>query len=549
MGTLLGLLAERRGSGGGYVAARMDGTVRRLGFRELHEITVRGAEVLAAAERPEKSTATALLSVRDPLDFIVAFFSAMAAGLVPIPGPSAGEFRTAHQQRLRGIVEVSRPAVILTDANRIESVRSVLDDGSVVRSVAELRAAPAGAGATAGQDAGAGSVAYIQYTSGSTSDPKPAELRQAQVFAQLRQAANAYAETSDSVTVNWVPLYHDMGLVTSVLRPLYSGYRSVILAPDEFIRRPGFWVRQLSEWSATHTSAPDFGYALAARRPEDLTGLDLSGLGVARSAGETVRLATLREFSRVYGPAGFRYQAFSPSYGLAEAVLTVTTHPVGTQPRTVELSRAAFREGRVAAPTADENPLSMVSCGPPLDGTTVRILDDAGAPLTEDRRIGEVWIAGPQVAARPGDEIDGTPGYRTGDYGFLDGGHLVLAGRSGERFQIRGVNYYSSEIETVVALADPRFRAGRIAVFLVGDADAEQEVVVLAEVREDAGLSAEDGQTLRECVRREASREVGVSVSRTLLLPAGTLPVTTSGKLRRGQCRSMYEAGVVRALG
>jgi acyl-CoA synthetase (AMP-forming)/AMP-acid ligase II len=196
-------------------------------------------------------------------------------------------------------------------------------------------------------------------------------------MAELRLAAQVYEETTSSVAVHWVPLYHGMGLVCSILRPLYSGYTSVIVDSVEFLRRPLSWLEQLSAWRASHTSSPTFGYAFTAATPPDPSNLDLSSLRVARVSSEIVPHSTLRDFAEQFMKAGFAYSAFCPSYGLVEAMLAVTSCPVAEEPRLVTVSKSAFREGIGAVVGDDEEEehdvLHLISSGPPLPETTVRI--------------------------------------------------------------------------------------------------------------------------------------------------------------------------------
>jgi acyl-CoA synthetase (AMP-forming)/AMP-acid ligase II len=538
--SLVELLARRREESGGYAAVSLDGTSRTLSFRELYDEAALGATLILdqGGRVPEHlhSETRVVLTIVDPLSFIIAFFATLTAGLVPVPGPSRIADHPIHERRFKHMVQDSKPALVVTDQEPYRVGALLGDDAPPVIT---LNRPPASHSVPCPHQPAA--TAYVQYTSGSTASPKPAVLSHGQVIAQLRQAAHAYEETPDSISVNWVPLYHDMGLVTSILRPLYSGYLSVILDPFDFVRSPSFWPAQLSRWQATHTSSPDFGYALAARKLGQTEGLDLSRLRVARNAGEMVRHKTLRDFSQAFEPVGFSAKAFCPSYGLSEATLTVTSCPVSRPPRLVDVSRSALRTGKVAVPGTATDSLRLVSSGPPLDGTTVLILDATTRPTGDPAEVGEVWVCGPQVTGRPQDAVNGVAGVRTGDFGFLVDGELVLVGRSKERFQIRGVNYYSDEIEDVVAQQDSRFRPGRIAAFLSDAPDREQRLVVLAEVRRDVSPSDREATELTGLIIKAVRRELGLTVSHAVLASRGSLPVTTSGKLRRSACRAMYE--------
>ncbi|MET7369768.1 AMP-binding protein [Streptomyces sp. NPDC005566] len=543
MRDLLDLL-DRRAADGSVRYVRLDSSARNAGELTGAELARRshGLGARLASRWPATGSTYVPIVARDPLAFIEAFFGVLRAGLVPVPAPGMPHTHPGHARRLSGIIEASAPRAVVVDTPEAAAA-SVLTDCPVLL-LEEVRAAAAPVEPCAGGVAD--EVAYVQYTSGSLGAPQPVLLRQHHVLAHLAQAAEAFEETAESVSVGWVPLYHDMGLVTAVLRPLWSGYTSVLLDPFDFVRDPSSWPRAMSDWEATHTSAPDFGYALCTRKvPGDTGEYDLSRMRVARSAGEPVRATTMRSFAEKFREAGFAHSAFAPSYGLAEATLTVTTCPPGRPPRTRALSAAALRKGRVEESVAPADVQEVVSCGPPLRDTRVEILDpDTGAVLGPDL-VGEVWISGPQVATSPdGHRVGGDLGHRTGDLGFRDGTELFLLGRAKERFQRAGENFYSVELEAAVAAADHRIRQGRTAVFAARLPGGEDPVpVVLAECRAETEREIDEtaGRSLARSVVSALGRGMGLPVSVVWLVPAGTLPVTTSGKIRRGSCRDAFE--------
>ncbi|MFB8140889.1 AMP-binding protein [Streptomyces parvus] len=538
-------LLDHRAADGRVRYVRLDSSARPTGELTADELSrsSRSLGAQLAARLPGTGSPHVPIVARDPLCFLEAFFGVLRAGFVPVPAPGMPHTHRGQARRLSGIIEASAPRAVITDTREAAASPTMPDDCPVLL-LPELRtAAPRPAPITGGR--APDDIAYVQYTSGSLGAPKPILLSQRQVLAQLAQAAEAFEESPESVCVSWVPLYHDMGLVTAVLRPLWTGYTSVLLDPFDFVRNPSLWPRAMSDWRATHTSAPDFGYALCNRKVPDETGeYDLTRLRVARSAGEPVRPTTMRVFAGKFRQAGFDHAAFKPSYGLAEATLTVTTCPAGQPPRIRPLSAAALRKGRVEAPAGPADEQEVVSCGPPLRDTRVEILDpDTGAVLGPDL-VGEVWISGPQVATPPHGayRVDGTPGHRTGDMGFRDGAELFLIGRAKERFQLAGENFYSVELEAAVAATDHRIRPGRTAVF-VAQLSGAPAPVVLAECRaeHEAELDDETARSLARAVVSALGRGAGLPVSAVWLVPSGALPVTTSGKIQRGRCRDAFE--------
>ncbi|WP_432103111.1 AMP-binding protein [Streptomyces sp. bgisy091] len=527
-----------------FVRVHADGSHTRLTGAELADKAPAFGAALAAELSPGGGLAAGrrvVVACRDQLAFVTAFTGCLYAGLVPVPAPGAAHLHRGQLERLRGILGVASAAAVVTDT---EDLRTPLADLPVpVLTVGELRnTAPHASPAVPASEA-----AYVQFTSGSVSAPQPVELTDRHVLAQLRQAAEAFAETPESVSVNWVPLHHDMGLVTSVLRPLGSGYLSVLLDPFDFVREPARWIRALTEWRATHTSAPDFGYALTARKAS-ARGADLATLRVARSAGEPVRAATLRTFADAFADAGFDPKAFNPSYGLAEATLTVTACPTGRPPRILRADTALLARG-AAVPASEDHrtrTTDIVSCGLPLRGTRIRVLDtDTAAPLPQGR-VGEVWISGPQVSptGKGLHVVDGEPGHRTGDMGFVHDGELHLLGRSRERFQVGGENFYSGEIEAAATAADSRLRDGRAAAFLAAPPGGDEPLPVV--VAEHRGPVDPDDPALPEiaaAVVRAVGQRHGLGLRRVCIVPAGTLPVTTSGKIQRTRAQLRFEDG------
>lgn len=537
--SLLDLLHERARTGSGrWVLHRPGAEPDVLTSRQ----TVASASAVAQGllGLGVRSGARVVLVLPDAGRFIPAFFGAMMAGTVPTPAPSHAHVHRRHHDRLLSILGHGGDAVVVTEARHAGRLADLCPASVQVLAFEDLVASGTGdASLPSPQE-----VAYLQYTSGSVASPAPVALRHEHVLAQLAQAAEAYQETSASVSVTWVPLHHDMGLVVSVLRPLWSGYTSVIADPFDFLRDCAVWPELLTRWRATHTSAPDSGYALCAGRARRSPDLDLSALQVARTAGEPVRESTLRAFSARYAPYGLAPSALSPSYGLAEATLTVTAMPLGRLPSVRRLSRAALAADQ-AVPAGEHEPaMAVVSCGLPLPGTQVCVLDPEGGSVLPDGRIGEVWIAGPQVSPTAGGAyaVDGRPGHRTGDLGFLQDGELHLLGRAADRFQVLGENHYSSDLEALVEPVDERIRAGRVAVLPALLPGWKQEgVTVVAELRQEGDATS----GIAERVARGLAVASGLRPRLVCLVPAGSLPLTTSGKVRRARTRELLEDGTL----
>ena len=491
-----------------------------------------GARLAGAGLRGER----ALLLFPPGLDFIAAFFGCLYGGVVAVP---AYPPRTRQDDpRLTEIVRDCRPRAVLTTAH----LRSRLAGreagpglaGALWVAVDEV---PAGLAADwRDPDLEAGSLAFLQYTSGSTSSPKGVQVTQGNLLHNERMIRRAFRQGPESVVVSWLPLYHDMGLIGGVLQPLYAGSRCILMSPAAFLQSPARWLRAISRYRATTSGGPNFAYELCVRRfrPGQREELDLASWEVAFNGAEPVRAATLDRFAAAFAPCGFRRAAFAPCYGLAEATLLVTAAAGGSSVLAVD--------GR-----------SLVGCGAPAPDQDVRIVDpETGLPRDEGEE-GEIWIAGPSVAAgywdRPEETArtfgallpDGGPFLRTGDLGLLRKRELFLTGRLKDLVILRGRNHHPQDLELTAERAHPALRPGGGAAFAV-DAGDEERLVIVHELERRAAAPPEE---IAEVVRRVVAEEHEVRVHELVLIPAGTLPRTSSGKVRRGACRAAYLEGAL----
>lgn len=439
------------------------------------------------------------------LEFHDAFYGALYAGAVPVP---AYPHRPPAVPGLRLTLTVPSLQDTLPGALTVEDVTG---DPSAWRE----------------PHVHEDTLALIQYTSGSTSRPKGVAITHGNLVAQCRVLAEGLAVDESSVGVSWSPLYHDMGLVSSVAAPVWIGLKGVVLSPLDFLRRPAVWLEAITEHRATHAGAPNFAYELCARRVtfDERDRLDLSSWAVAFNAAEPVRAETLDRFAAAFAPAGFRREASVPAYGLAEAVCMVTC-------------------GRGA-----ERP--VVACGRPVAGHELLIVDpETRAPLP-DGEVGELWLRGPSVAAgywrdeELTEEVFGArtdagdgPWLRTGDLAFVRDGELYPTGRLKDLIIVRGRNLHPHDLEETAQRASGELRPGRGAAFAV-EREGTEHAVLVQEVR-DPGA---DGLEAALAAAREAvAREHGVDVTVVPIAPH-TIPKTTSGKLRRRAARDRYLAG------
>lgn len=482
--------------------------------------------------------------------FFDAFFGALLAGAVPVPlypPVRLGRLAEYHERTARMIAAVGAPLVLASGA-----VRRILGETMArarprlgCRLLAELPAATAEP-----HRARPDEMALVQFSSGTTVEPKPVALSQRAVCAQTLILNGLWPDRPEVVQsgCSWLPLYHDMGLIGCVFPALERVADLTLLPPEQFIGRPALWLQALSRSRATISPAPNFAYALAAERvrEEELVGVDLSAWRVALNGAETVVPEVLRRFAARFAPYGFRAEALTPVYGLSEAALAVTFSELGRPFRSARFARAPLAERGEAQPAADG--LEIVSVGRPLPGFSLALLDEEGRAVGE-RRVGRIWVRGPslmtgylgQAEATARALVDGW--LDTGDLGFLCDDELYLTGRAKDLLLIRGRNHSPAEVEQAVD-ALPGVRRGCVAAvsFLPEDGETER-LVLLVERRERA--AAETLAALPAAARRAVLAATGLAVDEFHLLAPGTLPRTSSGKIRRGEALRLLRAGAL----
>lgn len=491
------------------------------------------------------------------LDFVTVFFGCLYAGLIAVPAYPLDSTRLRRTTaRLETIIDDAGPVVALADRVSLEQINRLAEDHPAlarVRWVAIESISDESAGKWRRPDQDPDAVAVIQYTSGSTKNPRGVMLTHRNVIENQDVFRSTFGYSHETTFVGWVPLAHDLGLFSHVVLPLYSGALSVLMTPEAFIQSPSRWMKAVGSYSNAATHAPNFAYELSAKRftPEELASLDLSGLHTADLGGEPVRTETLESFERIFGPCGFRRESFVAAYGLAEATLLVSS---ARNPRVMRVSPAELQRGRVILETRDGAPVrSLVSVGRPTPGQKIAIVDPERATGCPPGKVGEIWVSGPNIGAgywrKPEDtaqtfrafikDTQEGPFLRTGDLGFLDEGELFVTGRLKDVIILHGRNHYPQDFEFTAERCDPAFRPGCAAAFSVETGTAE-ELVVVQELRDrnQTGLDA-----LIRKIRRALFEEHGIKAHAIILVPGGSVPKTSSGKIQRQACRTAYLSG------
>ncbi|MEV5986217.1 fatty acyl-AMP ligase [Streptomyces sp. NPDC052051] len=498
------------------------------------------------------------------LDFVKAFTACLYAGAVAVPGPLPAE-QGRHFARVSGMLRDAEACAVLTDAANAPGISAWLatEGFTDVPCLATDDPAQGDADAWYPPLLAPESPAFLQYTSGSTSDPKGVVVSHHNLLANEAAIQRSLGTDTTTVCGGWLPFYHDMGLIGHILHPLYLGVPTVLMTPFAFLKHPTRWLRMISEYGVTASGGPNFAYDLCVRRvtDEQLGTLDLSSWTTACNGAEPIRAETFRAFTERFAPAGFRPEQFFPCYGMAETTLLVSGIPRTAGPRVLDVDAAAFERGELADPREGAPTRSLVSSGIARD-FDIRIVDPESKVEKPGGHIGEIWIKGDSVASgywkrpRTNKEIfdaaicDGTGGrdgggwLRTGDMGVLQDGQLYVTGRLKEMVILAGRNLYPQDIERAVQAEDKAFGAGAGAVFSV-ETDREH-LVAVQEIR--PGNVTGDLRALAATVQACVSKEFSVPAGNVLLVRPGTVRKTTSGKIQRTLMRKLFLEGRITAL-
>ena len=511
----------------------------------------RARAVLAAAGvEPGDRVVISLSSPREFLCWIVACFS---SGLTAVPIPAAGEMTmpAAFLDRVTGVLEDCAPRIVVVE-NRGRWERAVEAQSFAVTVLeAGLIDAPL-ADAAAFEpfvDQPHAVTAFLQYTSGSTGKPKGVVVTHGNLCANCEANRVASRWTPEDHMVSWLPLHHDMGLVGTLISCVYSGITTSIMTPVSFLGRPVTWLRAIHELRATLTAGPTFGYSLCVQKITDdqIKGLDLSCWRLAYVGAEPVTRAVLAEFGARFARCGFSPLSLFPVYGLAEATLSATFPEPGLGPTFDSIDRRRLAADRRAVPIADSEPSAMcITClGPAIPGHAVRIVSPETGAECAEREVGEVVISGPSISTHYFGEPDERRRTRvhTGDLGYLVAGRLYMVDRLKDMVIVAGQNYSCSDLES--AIRDiAGIRRGMAIAFSTAGRHGTEGLVVVAEVDPRANRCLLD---LENDIRDRIRRRVGLNAETVHLAPKGTIEKTTSGKLRRRDCKAKFEAGLLPA--
>ena len=532
----------------------------QLSYRELDR---RARAIGAWLQSRRLEGQRALLLYPAGLDFIAAFFGCLYAGVVAVPAYPPRRNRSLS--RIQAIADDAAAHVALTTAAVMELIQPVLDETPHLKQLAWCSTDQLATGVERDwrePQVHGDTMAFLQYTSGSTGIPKGVMLTHANLMHNSALIAYAFEHTRSGSGVFWLPLYHDMGLIGGVLQPLYIGQPNVLMSPVSFLQRPYRWLRAISKYRCTISGGPNFAFDLCVRKitPEQRATLDLSRWQLAFNGAEPVRAETIDQFSKYFAPCGFRREAFYPCYGMAEATLIVSGGFKSSPPTIKTFDGRALESNQVVDAVPDEEGArELVGCGGNLLDQRILVADPQTLSTSGPDEVGEIWVSGPSVAQGYWNRPDVTaqtfqaflsdtgegPFLRTGDLGFVKDGEVFITGRLKDLIIIRGRNHYPQDIEQTAGKSHERLRQGNAAAFVV-TIDGRDRLVVVHEVERGRHLNLEP---IYEAIRREVAAEHELPVEAIALVKAGSIPKTSSGKMQRHESRRAFLEGQLEVVG
>jgi 8-amino-7-oxononanoate synthase len=555
--TLVDLLDYRAGQQPDHIVFRFISSDGReegsLSFAQLQRrartIAVHLAEHLVPGDR-------VVLLVPPGLDYVAAFFGCLCAGAVAVPAYPPNP-RRADPRVARIVADCGARLAIASDGlmARLDGWLALtpelsgltwLDAGRLADGDASTWRAPAVTGA---------SLAMLQYTSGSTGDPRGVMLAHSNLLHNSATIHRVSAHQGGDNGVFWLPPFHDMGLIGGILQPVYAGLSAALMAPATFLQRPYRWLEAMSRYRATTSGAPNFAYDLCVERitDEERTSLDLSAWRTSFNGAEPIRADTIARFSDAFATSGLRRDVILPCYGLAEGTLMVSGGPAERSPLLVHADRRALESGELREPGVGAPESVLVASGCPVPDEIVAIVDPDRRVRCDDGDVGEIWVAGASVAAGYWNRAEETAAtfharlggssdafLRTGDLGVLVGGQLVVTGRLKDLVILEGRNYYAHDIEVAAERSHASLRAGYSAAFSVAG-DSRERLVLVAEVTRHH--KSEEDSPLFQAIRTELAGTIGIVPDEIVLIRQNTIPRTSSGKIQRRACRVAYLGG------
>jgi acyl-CoA synthetase (AMP-forming)/AMP-acid ligase II/acyl carrier protein len=529
-----------------------EGTEQSLTYQQLD---TKARAIAVYLQQISKPGDRVLLLYPPGLDYIAAFFGCLYAELIAIPlyPPK----NSKKMSRIQAIMEDSQAKISLTNHQSLVNAQLLLNKSPELQKLDWI--ATDKIDENLAQDwqpisINSKDIAYLQYTSGSTSTPKGVMISHHNALCNSAEIAVSWKTGADSILVSWLPHFHDFGQIYGVIQPIYNGFPCIFMSPAAFTQKPIRWLQTISDYKATHSGAPNFAYDLCVDKiqPEQRENLDLSSWQVTVNGAEPVRRQTLEKFHQTFAPYGFRWSTFYPGYGLAEATLKVSSARNNSSP-TILTAQADLLAKNLIVDTTEDNPFAkkLVGCGKTVLNSKVVIVDPQSFTSCPPNEIGEIWVSGPSIAEGYWDRKEETertfgayldngegPFLRTGDLGFLRDDELFITGRIKDLIVIRGSNHYPQDLELTVEQSHPSLRSGYSAAFSIDEQDQEK-LVIVCEIERTHLRKLNSDEVIR-AIRQAVSRDHELEIYAISLLKTASIPKTSSGKIQRRACHAQF---------
>ncbi len=500
---------------------------------------------------------TVLILLPQGISFIKAFFGCLYAQAIAVPTPLPTKNRGL--EKLNNIIDDAGISFGITTQNTLENLKKWFGEEALPRGVKWFfieDIEPENQSNTFLLDLPKpNQIAFLQYTSGSTDKPKAVMVTHENIIANSQIIQACFQNNAESVSVCWLPSFHDMGLLDGIIQPVFSGFHGVLMSPMHFLQRPLRWLKAITKYRATYSGGPNFAFNFCCERinDEELAGLDLSSLQCLYNGSEPIRNQTMQKFIERFSAVGFSAGKMLTCYGLAEATLAVTTSKTGTKPTVLKVAQNKFQQNQEQR-TENESVIEVVGCGFVHCDTEVKIVNPDDLSECVEGEIGEIRVAGKSVAAGywnlPDDETFVTDHHgrwlRTGDLGFVLNSELFVTGRMKDLVIIRGKNHSPQDIEQTVWQSHAALQSNGCAAFSV-EVENNEELVVVQEIKRTF-LSALDYEVVMASIVAEISQKHGIVPKDVTLIPPAKLPKTTSGKIQRSACRQRWQSQEFNAL-
>lgn len=493
-----------------------------------------------------------LILLPQGISFIKAFLGCLYAQALAVPVAIPG--RNKGTEKLEAIIDDAKISIIITNRSTLMNLEKWFGEQLFSRNIKWILIED-----TEQEETGflpvhlprPQQVALLQYTSGSTGNPKAVIITHENIIANSKIIQKCFANTTESTSVCWLPSFHDMGLIDGIVQPIFSGFHGILMSPMHFLQKPVRWLKAITDFRATYSGGPNFAFDYCNSRigEDELAGINLSGLQCLYNGSETVRSGTLRNFSEKFSRVGFSKTKFVTCYGLAESTLAVTVSKLGHSPLIIKVDKNMLSQQKILE-AKDKSFVELVGCGTTFCDTTLKIKNPKTLKICREKEVGEIWVEGKSIASGYYNRVESTNQnfpekykkrtLRTGDLGFIMNNELFVTGRIKDMIIIRGNNYYPQDIEQSTSISHEALMLNSCAAFSAA-IELEEKLIIVQEIKR-AVINKVNYEEIFSCIMAQISKIHEIAPYDIVLISPNTLPKTTSGKIKRNFCQKLWQA-------